>query len=346
MLSEPEDCEDLSKIDERYVKTLDGDLFLQANIQTKEGVILLFVSAQHLRLLGQASIWIVDGTFSTAPRQFTQVFTIHGSVGQDNVRRFVPMAYMLLPRKNEGTYDKAFSTLVELGEKHGFQLDPDFILLDFETAVMNAAKKVFPTASLHGCFFHLNQSFFRKLKQLGHQTLYASDYRVQLFYKQIVALAFLPHQEIPKAFEELRKTGPKILDDFVSYVGEYYVCGRKALGRKTARRAIFPPALWSVFDNTVNGIPRTTNNIEGWHNKWNGLWQKRNLTFYSVLKQFQLEERNASTEILRALQAQPVAKKSKKTAENNEKLEKLVLSYEPGNSLNYLTGIALVLINK
>lgn len=312
MPPEPLECNDFDHIDERYKVNLDGELFLQSVVDCDDGKILLFVSAQHIKVLSKSEIWIMDGTFITAPQHFSQIFTIHGSVGEENHRRFVPLVYMLLPKKNERTYESAFSALEEIAEKYQCELEPEHILLDFEIAEINAVKRFFPGTNLHGCFFHLNQSFFRKLTHLKLKSIYSKDFTIQLAYKKVVALAFLPSQEIPNAFQELQKTIPEPLCNFLNYVSEFYVNGRQTKSKKKTVEVLYF-RLWSVHGRMTQNIPRTSNHIEGWHNKWGSLLEQGNPPFYSVVKQFQLEERIASTDILRSLQSQPIAKQHKKT---------------------------------
>lgn len=346
MPKEPEDLSNFDDIDVRFQKSIDGEPFLQRVLKTEEGTVLIFVSEKHLQLLSKASVWIMDGTFATAPRCFKQIFTIHGNIGDATERRFIPLVFMLLPKKNESTYTTAFSQLCEIAEDHDVELDPQMILTDFELAEINAAKVVFPSASLHGCFFHFNQSMFRKLKKLGLQRDYGSNKHIELSFKQVVALAFLPAQEVPKAFDKLQKQCPTALKDFFRYFDEFYVHG--PAGKKHGRRPKFSPQLWSVYENVLNHLPRTSNNLEGWHTKWNGLLRTENPSIYTVLKQFQHEERNGNVEYLRVLQGEPSLKRRKKVVRKDEQLEKLVRNYDRDprkEHLDYLTGIALLMIN-
>lgn len=284
---------------------MDGEKFLQDTIQMGEGTIIIMATAHHIRLLGEAKIWIVDGTFSTVPNGFAQIFTIHGSVGDGESRRFVPFVYALLPKKNETTYTAAFTALIKAAENIEVELEPETILADFELAEINAVKACWPDSEVHGCYFHFSQSMFRKLKQLHLQKSYGNDNTVHLTFKKILALAFLPPQDIPTVFNKLKKSTPRNMVQFMKYVGEFYIHG--PVGKK--RGPTFPPKLWSVHNNIMNGVPRTSNNLEGWHNKWNSLF-KNKVSFYGVLRQFQLEERSASTQVIRTLQLEPTRKKN------------------------------------
>lgn len=217
-------------------------------------------------------------------------------------------------------------------------------MADFELAQLNAARKVFEGASTHGCYFHLCQNMYKKVQQLGYQTTYGGSYRVQLIFKQLPSLAFLPASEIPKAFDELKEISSNMLPNLFDYFSDYYVHG-KQISRKKRRAPVFPPTLWSVHENVLNNIPRTSNNLERWHCKWNGLLKAGNPSFYSVVKQFQLEESSVNAELLRVLQGIPSKKRVRKVVELDEKLQQIVKSYDRTKNLDFLTGIALTIMN-
>jgi len=43
---------------------------------------------------------------------------------------------------------------------------PERMLLDFESAATNAFRSAFPSATVTGCYFHLTQSFMRKVDEI------------------------------------------------------------------------------------------------------------------------------------------------------------------------------------
>ncbi|XP_052562905.1 uncharacterized protein LOC120416610 [Culex pipiens pallens] len=148
MPREPTDGDDYQSIDDRYQQTLGGEKFLQTNIATPDGRILIFSTASNMRHLSLAKIWLMDGTFVTAPTNFAQVFSIHGNINEGNVRRFVPLVFMLLPRKNEATYKTAFEGLSEIAADMSLELEPTVIKSDFELALLNASRFVFTKTTL------------------------------------------------------------------------------------------------------------------------------------------------------------------------------------------------------
>lgn len=165
----------------------------------------------------------------------------------------------------------------------------------------------------------------------------------QLIFKQITALAFLPPGAIPDGFDELRSKHAGQLEPLFEYISLYYVHGPQ---EPRKRKPTFPPEIWSVYEDVKQNNPRTNNILEGWHNKWRGVVKQGNPPFYNVVRQFQLEERTASAEICRSLQAEPAPKRSRKQVDKDRKLLTLVNNYDPQNTSDFVLGIALALTNK
>ena len=60
------------------------------------------------------------------------------------------------------------SVISEKTEKMGFTFDLELVHLDFETAAINAVWSTFgPHVNTEGCFYHLTQSIWRKVEELG-----------------------------------------------------------------------------------------------------------------------------------------------------------------------------------
>jgi len=100
----------------------------------------------------------MDGTFSTCPSEFYQVyipkFILHANV--DNI--IISVVYTLLHRKNKKTYIELPTALKDKFESLSI------ISIDFEYAVVLAINKVFNNEiSVQLCFYHLNQSIWRKV---------------------------------------------------------------------------------------------------------------------------------------------------------------------------------------
>ena len=138
--------------------------------ETGENRILMFSTEANLKLLDKYSDWYCDGTFDISPTIFKQVYTIHIQIGLTSL----PMVYFLLPNKKQKTYNKMFKMLSEY-----LKNEPKTISCDFEKAAINAIKLVFRFVNVCGCYFHLSQSFFRRVKTTGLlKKWYEIDFRM------------------------------------------------------------------------------------------------------------------------------------------------------------------------
>ena len=70
--------------------------------------------------------------------------------------------------KSQELYEEMFQAISRKTEDLGFSLDPEVIHLDFEQSVINAVKATFgPHVQTKVCFYHLTQSTWWKIQELG-----------------------------------------------------------------------------------------------------------------------------------------------------------------------------------
>ena len=255
--------------------------------------ILIFTTTENIRHLSRAKYWIIDGTFKTAPIIFKQLYTIHAPVGGTN-HKIVPLLYALMTAKSEELYERLFQELNEMADREDIELKPDFVITDFEMAAINAVKSEFPGVQNKGCFFHLGQSVYRKIQSLQLASRYGTDEDFSIKIRQIPALAFLSPLEIPEAFDNLKLQIPEEAADLVRWFEDNYVHGRvrKRLrnGNTTRWPPLFPPDLWSVFENEELGFPRTQNKVEAWHRRWQTLVGRAHVGVFSLIVEIQKEQ--------------------------------------------------------
>ena len=100
-----------------------------------------------------------------------------------------------------------------------------------------------------GCVFHWSQAVWRKNKELGLAVTYMRREATHRYLKQLMALPFLPAQDIPATFQQLRD---RVLTDSLQSLVVY-------LERQWIQHQMFRPAFWTVYRQTV----RTNNDVEG-----------------------------------------------------------------------------------
>ncbi|KAL7286787.1 hypothetical protein TKK_0018932 [Trichogramma kaykai] len=76
------------------------------------GRIIIFSTCENSEVLFRSPLWYVDGTFSTVPSIFFQMFALMGSVNQEHkgVEQIIvlPLMYALMEGKKQITYAKTF----------------------------------------------------------------------------------------------------------------------------------------------------------------------------------------------------------------------------------------------
>jgi len=276
----------------------------------------------------------MDGTFSIAPQMYEQLYTIHGY--DDNSGWTLPAVYALLPNKSSKAYQKLLNIVVE--HCRPYILSPDLVVMDYEMAAISAAEKVFPGASIQGCHFHFSQAIKR---QLSTDMKIKAEESVQfaLLIKSFYALAFLPPEHIEIAFVELKSTiSPifsAILEDFLNYFSATWV------GTKN-RPPRFAHSVWSVYHRCINELPRTTNIVEGWHNKMHIVAGCDHPNFWKFVTIIQNEQDGAHRTMEQIVAGEKPATRRKIYINLNKRLLTLVLKYSIGSYevMDYINGIA------
>lgn len=197
-----------------FKTTAMGDAFLLVDSrvdQPAQSVFFIFASPVQLREIRQRQHWAVDGTFYCTPSHFDSVFTIHVHIGHSSV----PVAYFLLQDRTEATYRRALTAFVDAADLRFVQ--PASIMsgkplfcyrfdsflsllireaLDFELAAINALRATFPGAAIRLCLFHLAQSAFKNVAELGLVRLYRDNAVAQELLRCFPALDAVPPEDV------------------------------------------------------------------------------------------------------------------------------------------------------
>ena len=92
-----------------------------------------------------------------------------------------------------------------------------------------------------------------QVQELGLQSSYTHDRGTHLYIKKMIALPFLPEEEIEPMFRRLQRQASEPLQQFTEYVSNTWINGT------------WGPSDWTVFKKAI----RTNNDVEGWHNALN-----------------------------------------------------------------------------
>ncbi|XP_052128925.1 uncharacterized protein LOC127750685 [Frankliniella occidentalis] len=212
----PKSIRDLRDLPPEFRNTLSGDLFVVYDSYGEqdgsddeddvEDTIIVFATKENLKKLGRSSSWFTDGTFMVCPSLFTQLFTIHGLV--EDVA--LPLVYALLPNKAETSHTKVLEAIKNKADELQINFpEPETVVSDFEVAIINSVKSIFPNATIPLCFFHLGN-----VQGAGLQAAYSDPDNRELKdgVHMLLSLAFVPVEDLPTAFDELREV---LVDDLL-----------------------------------------------------------------------------------------------------------------------------------
>lgn len=123
--------------------------------------------------------------------------------------------YVLMSRKTEKCYTHLFQTLKEI-----FPLNGKSVMTDFELAMRNAIRSVYPTIKMHTCWFHFCQAAKRKASQLMHfMAQLKINENIKNAYYKLLCLPLLPASEILSCFQIIKSqvTDEKVFKPFLKY---------------------------------------------------------------------------------------------------------------------------------
>jgi hypothetical protein len=312
-----------------YSTTSDGRRFLMYDSGSDDhDRILIYSTDENLDAMASKTDWFMDGTFKCAPEIFYQVFTIHVYVHGT----VIPVLYALLPNKQQATYERLLRALTSLR-----QFDPTSVVTDFELASVNAVRNAFPAVVISGCFFHFRQCIFRKLQQCGLQRE-NREQDFNLFIRMLVALAFVPVNDIVDSFETLLDAhAPDSAQCIIDYFEETFI-GR--LTRRNARRQpVFPLNMWNVSARVTEALPKTNNGVEGWHRGFQSSLSCAHPTFWKFIEHLKKEEALQHFSIVQLMSGGSVLGR-KKYRNCQLRIQTLMARYQAMTTVDFLRAVA------
>lgn len=137
-----------------------------------------------------------------------------------------PFAFILMSRKTQIAYEDVFEYISE----HIFPLSSSqSFTSDYEMAMRNALRKLYPEAKMVACYFHYTQAVKRKLSQLREATdEVTNNDEAKSIYQRLQCLPLLPPEFIVDAFKELVREANKLknkeaLRSFLIYMKEQWI---------------------------------------------------------------------------------------------------------------------------
>lgn len=319
------------EISDAFAKTETGDQFLLWDSKIEEGSrIIMFGTNANLNLLQEFPNWAMDGTFKVVPQFFSQLYTIHALV--DN--KAIPILFVLLQDKRYESYIRMLNKIKELKQN----LSPHSILIDFEQAAIKAINHSFPDIDVVGCNFHLAQSLWRRIQQLGMTEEYRSREEIRLCSKMLLGLTFVPEKDVQFSLEIIKEDFPPEMAKLVDYWETTYV-GRRILGIQPR----FPIKIWNMHERILNtDLPKTNNSLEAWHNAFQKTLDCYHPNILRLIGQFKIEN-NYTNFIMDRFRAgeRKSPSSNAKYAQQKKRIKVLIQNYKFIHVKEFLKAVAL-----
>ncbi|XP_068246463.1 uncharacterized protein [Palaemon carinicauda] len=316
----------------KYGKLDNGEQFLRYDSGIEDHQrILIFASERALEDIATYCHWACDGTFKIVPEQWYQLFCIHVQVNGSSF----PRVFALLPNKTKQTYQSFFEQLKIMQPN----VDPVDLMADFEVAIHKSFNSSFPNSSIAACLFHLGQSIFRKIVDLGLKEKCNKHSEFCLKIRCFSALAFLPTEDVGEAYEELIDDD-EIPSELITYFDVTFMGVVRGRGARRRRDSpIFPIDVWNVNERILQDLPRTNNAAEGFHSAIKRSAGGAHLNIWKFIKTLKEEEgfiQGRLTQILRGDPSNSCSRYKKIT----DRLKRLVTGYESTRKAEFLKNVA------
>ncbi|KAG0439239.1 hypothetical protein DMUE_2571 [Dictyocoela muelleri] len=102
--------------------------------------------------------------------------------------------------KSGTSYNNVFAKFKELTN-----LNPEYIVSDFELGLVNSVRRQFLIVSYNGCYFHYSQSIWRRIQQMELSKLYKNNAELRKIMKKNSISTFLKNKDVFQYFMMLKK---------------------------------------------------------------------------------------------------------------------------------------------
>lgn len=173
-----------------------------------------------------------------------------------------------MSQQKKQDYKKVLAALKSLLPSDGKNIRT--AVVDFDTGLWQAVRSTYSKqVKVRGCLFHWTQEVWEKCEQLWFHVPQKAESRVGKMVKQLMALPFLPADQIPHTFEELRKisVSQPTVPLLVKHIEENWIQG------------YWKPQDWSVYNHSI----RTKEDVEGWHRRFKPNTKRHKIHLYRLI---------------------------------------------------------------
>ncbi|XP_044574898.1 uncharacterized protein LOC123258757 isoform X2 [Cotesia glomerata] len=234
--------------------------------EVKEATVILMYDADYLEEISPfVEVISTDATFNSFPDLHVrkgQLMTVMVQLRTDNdCQKAIPCTWVLMNNKSTDCYLQVFQFLADNFKN----FRPKYSMTDYEIALRNSLKEVFPGIQTKTCYFHYSQAL---IKNAQEKKLIDKDNNKEerpelfIFLNRLKLLALLPAEFIESVYEKIEK---ECLNDFGDYFRDYLNYYEKQWLKQEGAAQI------SVYKLRN----RTNNFLESYHKQLNTFLSKR-----------------------------------------------------------------------
>jgi hypothetical protein len=163
-----------------------------------------------------------------------------------------------------------------------------------------------------------------------------------LHIRQLMALAFIPPDDVIAAFEELVDSeffqqNAQDLQELMNYFEDTWI-GRPA--RRGGRsNPLFAIEIWNVHNSALQDLPKTNNSVEGWHRAFSQLLGASHPTIWRFIDSLKKEQSMNELKLEQFLSGQHPPRARKIYREVARRIKTIVEDYGNRTTLDFLRGI-------
>ena len=248
--------------------------------EDKNEGILIFGTLELAKEFSNSIFKSADATFKICPKMFYQVLIFLAMVGGV----YVTCMFAVMPNKTGNSYKKVFSMIFETFTNFGLDTEwrNHYFMMDFEIAMRNGVRSIFPNIRLIGCYFHFSQQIVKRMRKAGFQTSYSKNEKFNAFIRRVCSLPLVPTKFLSHVMTILFRRAEDCFESderlggFCRNLLEYV--------QSTWTNGVFSVQDWNLFDSDCQIIPTTNNGNESENARLNVLFATHPQLYRFVLQ--------------------------------------------------------------
>lgn len=189
-----------------HMKYVNDDLnpnskHLWARMHDEINGVLIFMTELHEEYFVDSDIWMIDGTFRCAPKEYEQILNIMGANLLKNT--YLTVGHILLKGKKEVDYINGLTSFLSQIVSSLHNLRVKMIISDFEKGLLNAIEETINKYKLNeelsrevriqGCLFHFSQCIVRTFSKYYQKNNFRNEKNIIYFIIFSVFKLASPH---------------------------------------------------------------------------------------------------------------------------------------------------------